>query len=133
MATEYQVKGLLNYKEYPNGLKKITASLSGTIHQSGQYWISECPILDIMAMGKTIQEALANTKDVIFMFFESCITHGTLDNALKNLGWIPEQDLSPTILEKILPTGVMPQAFTIEDPSFKDEKWNSSVSWDIAA
>lgn len=65
---------------------KFNARLPVRVNKKGSYYISSCPILDVMSQGKTEKKALNNLVDALSLFFISCIERGTLAEALKECG-----------------------------------------------
>lgn len=63
--------------------------LFGNIRQQGGWFIAHCPPLDITTQGKTSQEARQNLIEASQLFIISCLERGTLDQALKELGFVP--------------------------------------------
>ena len=52
-------------------------------------WIlASCEILDVHSQGKTEQEALDNLKEAVQLFLMSCFERGTLENVLKESGFV---------------------------------------------
>ena len=54
--------------------------------EAGGY-LAYSPSFDVMSQGETIDEARANLVDAVHLFLESCCERGTLDQALKELGF----------------------------------------------
>jgi len=54
-----------------------------------KWYISHCPILDVCSQGSTKREAEKNLKEALYLFFISCYERGTLDDVLKECGFIP--------------------------------------------
>lgn len=57
------------------------------IKKEGEWFISCCPILDVLSQGRNEQEAKKNLREALVMFLESCIKRGTLDAVLKECGF----------------------------------------------
>ena len=55
--------------------------------QIGQI-IACCPILDVITQGPTKEEAKKNLIEALNLFFISCYEHGTLDEVMKECGFI---------------------------------------------
>ena len=66
-------------------------TLFGTLKRSGNWWIAYCPQLDIKTQGKTRSEAKKNLMEASELFITSCLERGTLDQALRELGFIPSK------------------------------------------
>lgn len=58
-------------------------------------YIVSCAPLGLATQGDTQAEASQAIRDAIVSFFESCIARGTLEEALKELGWQPDADFQP--------------------------------------
>ncbi len=65
--------------------------LFGTIKRDGRWYVAYCPPLDIATQGRTVSEAKKNLVEAAQLFLESCIERGTLDLALKELGFAPSK------------------------------------------
>jgi predicted RNase H-like HicB family nuclease len=66
--------------------------LFGSIRQRGGWYIAHCPPLDITTQGKSPEEAKKNLIEACQLFISSCLERGTLDQALKELGFVPLQN-----------------------------------------
>lgn len=64
-------------------------TLFGTLKREGDWWIAHCPPLDITTQGRTVSEAKKNLVEAAELFLMSCLERGTLDQALKELGFVP--------------------------------------------
>ena len=58
---------------------------------SGKYWLASCPSLDIHTQGENFERAEENLKEALALFFESCLSRGTLKEVLKQAGYTPVQ------------------------------------------
>lgn len=63
-------------------------TLFGCAKREGDWYIAHCPPLDLSSQGRTIGEAKENLMEAAEFFFISCIERGTLDQALKELGFV---------------------------------------------
>jgi len=72
----------------PNKIIILTAHLPFKIKKRSKWFVSSCPILDIYSQGRTEQEAIKNLEEALSLFFISCLEIGTLDQILKNCGFI---------------------------------------------
>jgi predicted RNase H-like HicB family nuclease len=63
--------------------------LFGVIKRDGDWYIAQCPPLDLTTQGRTLAEAKANLIEASQLFIVSCLERGTLDQALKELGFVP--------------------------------------------
>jgi predicted RNase H-like HicB family nuclease len=57
--------------------------------REGDWYIAHCPPLDLSTQGRTISEAKKNLIEASELFLVSCLERGTLDQALKELGFVP--------------------------------------------
>lgn len=62
--------------------------LFGFIKQDGDWYVASCPPLDISTQGRTVQEAKKNLVEASELFLVSCLERGTLDQALRELGFV---------------------------------------------
>jgi predicted RNase H-like HicB family nuclease len=63
--------------------------LFGVVKREGDWYIAHCPPLDLSTQGRTISEAKKNLIEASELFLISCFERGTLDQALKELGFVP--------------------------------------------
>lgn len=68
---------------------KAQFTLFGQIKREGKWYIAHCPPLDITTQGRTAEEAKNNLFEASEFFFISCFERGTLDQALRELGFVP--------------------------------------------
>lgn len=57
--------------------------------ERGDWYIAHCPPVDLTTQGKALAEAKANLVEASDLFFASCFEPGTLDQALRELGFVP--------------------------------------------
>ncbi len=60
-----------------------------TVKKKGKFYVSCCPILDVCSQGETKKKALDNLVEALSLFFKSCLERGTLDEVLKESGFVP--------------------------------------------
>jgi predicted RNase H-like HicB family nuclease len=65
----------------------ITVSLVCTIKQDEQRWAAGCPALDLFSQGETEDEAKRCLTEAVELWLESCLERGTLDEALREVGF----------------------------------------------
>src|SRR2546426_1428004 len=63
--------------------------LFGTFKKEDGWYIAHCPPLDITTQGRTISEAKKNLIEASQLFIISCLERGTVDLALRELGFVP--------------------------------------------
>jgi predicted RNase H-like HicB family nuclease len=120
-----RLAGVLKVEVTQEGKFSLTARLAGSLRKEGGVWISKCPPLDLITCGDTRNEAIANTKEAILQFFESCIQHRTLDKALKELKWIRQENINLDAITN--PAKIMLDKATL-NPNFKI-KPNAKGEW----
>mgnify|MGYP001559486586 CR=1 FL=1 len=57
------------------------------VKQEGRWYLAACLPLDIYSQGTTEDEAVKNLTEALQLFVESCFERGTLEQALKELGF----------------------------------------------
>ena len=67
----------------------FSVKLPATVKKKGVYYISCCPLLDVVSQGKTENKALENLIDALSLFFISCFERETLFEVLKECGFAP--------------------------------------------
>jgi predicted RNase H-like HicB family nuclease len=63
----------------------------GMMKREGGWYIAHCPPLDITTQGRTQAEARRNLIEASQLFVISCLERGTLDEALRELGFTEVQ------------------------------------------
>ena len=66
---------------------KLQFKLPVLIFKEDKYFIAYSPVLDLSTSGKSYEEAKRRFNEVVKIFFQELIRKGTLEEALKNLGW----------------------------------------------
>jgi predicted RNase H-like HicB family nuclease len=61
--------------------------------REGKLYIANCPELDILAQGYSLDEARKNLYEVIEIHFEEMKRLGTLDQFLENMGYKIQDDI----------------------------------------
>ena len=51
--------------------------------------MASCPVLDVFSQGTTREDARKNLEEALQLFLTSCIERGTLDEVLKDCGFVP--------------------------------------------
>lgn len=80
--------------------------LFGVTKRQGDWYIAHCPPLDITTQGRTLPEAKKNLVEASELFLVSCLERGTLDQALRELGFVPGKAKAQNV----------PNAFPIDIP-----------------
>ncbi len=62
--------------------------LFGQIKRQGKWYVAHCPPLDLSSQGRTLDEAKKNLIEASELFIVSCLERGTIDQALKELGFV---------------------------------------------
>jgi predicted RNase H-like HicB family nuclease len=52
-------------------------------------YVSQCPVLDVVTQGDTIEEARLNLIEAVSLFLATCYEMGTLETVLKDCGFVP--------------------------------------------
>ena len=63
------------------------------IWKKGEWFIANCPELDFVAQGRTVEEAKKNINEVIEIQFEEMKEMGTFEDYLSECGFITEKNL----------------------------------------
>lgn len=70
---------------------KISVEIKGKIPVSffkeGKMFVAYTPVLDLSTCGETFEEAKKNFAEALNIFFEECISMGTLVEVLESCGW----------------------------------------------
>jgi predicted RNase H-like HicB family nuclease len=66
--------------------------------KEGDRVIAYSPALDLSTHGRTLSEAQKNFQEAFDLWMESCIEMGTLDAALKSLGWTTKDHSHPRFI-----------------------------------
>ena len=83
----------------------MNVKLPATVKKSdqGNWYVSCCPVLDVFSQGETKEKALSNLSEALRLFFLSCLERGTLDEVLKESGFVPMK--RPSLQRKAFPKG----------------------------
>lgn len=68
---------------------QVEFELFGVVKRKGKWYVASCPPLDLTTQGRNKEEAKRNLLEAAELFIVSCIERGTLDQALKELGFVP--------------------------------------------
>jgi predicted RNase H-like HicB family nuclease len=73
----------------------VEIALPANVRREGDWWIADCPALDVCSQGPSRNEALVNLEDAVVFFIESCVERGTLFEVLGEAGFerVPEDQL----------------------------------------
>src|SRR5713101_5741624 len=73
----------------------IEFRLPARIRKKGKWFVSSCPPLDVHSQGHTKEEARRNLVDALVFFLESCFERGTLEEVLREAGFVPASSPTP--------------------------------------
>src|SRR6185369_1349445 len=76
-------------------LLSLDVRLTCFLQRRGGLWGAGCPALDVHSQGPSETEARRFLEEAVRLWIESCVERGTLEQALRELGWEP----SPGIYE----------------------------------
>jgi predicted RNase H-like HicB family nuclease len=62
-------------------------SLSIVLYKQENYWVSECPELEVLSMGYSVPDSIQNISEAIWLFIDEGIKTGELKEWLIELGW----------------------------------------------
>lgn len=54
---------------------------------SGGHWLGLCPSLGLATQGETFERAQENLREMIWLFMESCLRRGVLEQVLRRAGF----------------------------------------------
>jgi len=90
--------------------------LFGVVKREGDWYIAHCPPLDVASQGRTLAEAKANLIEASELFITSCLERGTLEQAMKELGFVPSK-AKPRNVPNAFPIAIpIPFSFEKADP-----------------
>ena len=75
----------------------IALHLPARIFQEGDVYVSHCPTFDVYSQGNAPDEARKNLSEAITAFLITCFELGTLDEVLKESGFLPCAESVPDI------------------------------------
>lgn len=67
----------------------ITFKLPVEIFKEEDWYVANCPALDVASQGGTPEEAKAHLGEALIGFLETCIAHGTLEEVFRDCGFTP--------------------------------------------
>ncbi len=66
---------------------EITVRLRCFVRSEGESWVSGCPSLGVFSQASTADEAKSALREAVELWVESCLERGTLEHALREVGW----------------------------------------------
>jgi predicted RNase H-like HicB family nuclease len=67
---------------------EISLDLQCTLRRDARTrWVAGCPALDVYSQGRDESDARSSLEEAITLWVESCLERGTLDEALRELGF----------------------------------------------
>jgi predicted RNase H-like HicB family nuclease len=54
---------------------------------SGGHWLGLCPSLDLTTQGESFEQAQENLREMLWLFIESCVRRGVLEEVLREAGF----------------------------------------------
>lgn len=70
-----------------------TRSLTAIIERDDDTWVASCPEIDVASQGRTVEEARANLREAIELFFE-CASPDEISHRLKNEIFVTQVDIA---------------------------------------
>ena len=67
-------------------------SFPATVRKRRKWYLATCPFLDVASQGSSKEKALANLKDAIRGFLADCYERGTLEQVLRQAGFVAAQE-----------------------------------------
>lgn len=68
---------------------QMTFKLPVKIFKEKEWFVGWCPALDVASQGETPEKAKAHLGEALLLFLETCLDHGTLDEVLRECGFVP--------------------------------------------
>jgi predicted RNase H-like HicB family nuclease len=68
---------------------EITVNLRGVVRREGRRWVAGCPKLNVWSQGSSQPDAKLSLQEAVELWFEDCLARGTLDAALREVGFLP--------------------------------------------
>lgn len=68
---------------------QITLRLRGVVRHEGRRWVASCPKFDLWSQGPTKADAQRSLEEALELWVEDCLGRGTLDQALREVGFQP--------------------------------------------
>lgn len=65
----------------------IKGSIPVLFIKEGETFVAFSPTLDLSSCGDTFDQAKRHFLEALDIFFEECLKHGTLEQALQSYGW----------------------------------------------
>lgn len=80
------------------GLTRVSVKLNTRVvsFRQGKVWVAGAPNFDVFSQGGTREKAVAHLREALDLWFESCLSRGTLDGALRELGFHLGDALAPS-------------------------------------
>ena len=68
---------------------QIVVNLRGVVRREGRRWVAGCPKLNIWSQGLSREDAQRCLDEAVELWIEDCLARGTLDKALREVGFQP--------------------------------------------
>jgi predicted RNase H-like HicB family nuclease len=68
---------------------QIVVKLRGVVRHEGRRWVAGCPKLNVWSQGTSQQDAKRSLGEAVQLWIEDCLIRGTLDTALREVGFQP--------------------------------------------
>lgn len=66
---------------------QLSFKLPYVLSPEGDWIVASCPSLDVHSQGRSEAEAVAQLREAVQLFLETCLETGTLDTVLAELGF----------------------------------------------
>jgi predicted RNase H-like HicB family nuclease len=66
---------------------EIAVRLRCFLRKEKDYWVSGCPSLDVYSQSESAEGAKEGLQEAVELWVESCLERGTLEQALREVGW----------------------------------------------
>ena len=67
---------------------KLDVKIPISVLKEGNNFVVYSPVLDLSTSAKTYKQALSRFNEAVEIFFEEVLKKGTLEDVLKELGWM---------------------------------------------
>ena len=90
--------------------------LPETVRRRGKWYVSSCLPLDVHSQGRTREEARRNLVEALTEFLLSCFERGTLNEVLREAGFVPAAEPGRTKPDRTPADTVMvPLPFVLQE------------------
>lgn len=92
----------MEYMQKTKRVVRFTMSVPASVRKENKWFYSSCDELDVHSQGKTEKKAIDNLIEALQLFLETSYEQGTLDQVLRERGFVPERNAKNAADERMV-------------------------------